>query len=140
MAPSFSSPAVVYSCTHPVPQAAQRIKARLRDMGIPLFAEFDHQTNAYSAGLTLTPTRVLVFGAPEVGTLLMQANGAVALELPLRIAVWEDDAGKTWLAHPDMTKLAEEYGLNHEPTREVLTKMQGLLEKLSTECAAERRR
>ena len=63
----------------------------------------------------------------------MQADQSIALELPLRIAVWEDEAGSTWLAFPRMGRIAAEYGLDLEP---VVGKLQALLETLVREAGS----
>ncbi|MDC7286458.1 serine hydrolase [Blautia schinkii] len=110
-----------------VDETTARLEKQLEALDIPVFAKFDHAKNAEEAGLELRPTTVLVFGAPKVGTGLMQADQSIALELPLRIAVWEDEAGSTWLAFPKMKQMALEYGLLNHP---VIGNMQKLLEKL----------
>ena len=78
----------------------RRLEKELAERKIPVFAKFDHARNAREAGLELRPTTVLVFGSPKVGTGLMQADQSVALELSLRIAIWQDEAGSTWLGCP----------------------------------------
>ena len=83
--------------------------------------------NAKEAGLELRPTTVLVFGSPKVGTGLMQADQSISLELPLRISIWEDEAGSTWLAFPRIPRMAAEYGLEKHP---VVGKMERLMEEL----------
>lgn len=105
----------------------ERLEAELAAREIPLFAKFDHARNAREAGLTLRPTTVLVFGSPKVGTGLMQIDQSVSLELPLRISVWQDEAGSTWLAFPRLKRLAADYGLTGHP---VIAKMEGLMEAL----------
>ena len=109
-----------------------RLKAELAKRGIPLFAEFDHADNAQKVGLQLRPTSVLVFGSPKVGTALMQADQSISLELPLRIAVWEDAAGSTWLAFPRLGQVAEAYGMRDS---KILANMQLLLEELVRKAA-----
>lgn len=104
------------------------LKTELARRNVPLFAEFDHRRNAQEAGLDLRPTRVLVFGAPAVGTLLMQANQGIALELPLRLAVWEEADGSVLLAATDMDALAAAYGLEQLPA---VGKIRALLEDLA---------
>lgn len=104
-----------------------KLEGILKKKNIPLFAKYDHARNAEEVGLQLRPTTVLVFGSPQVGTGLMQADQSIAVELPLRIAVWEDEAGSTWLAFPRMSLLAGEYGLQDHP---VTGKIEALLEKL----------
>ncbi|WP_455654416.1 serine hydrolase [Phascolarctobacterium sp.] len=111
----------------PVATMVAKLENELQQREIPLFAKFDHARNAKEAGLELLPTTVLVFGAPKVGTGLMQADPSISLELPLRISIWEDQTGSTWLAFPKMKPLAAEYGLENHP---VIAKMQSLLEQL----------
>lgn len=118
----------------PVDETVRRLKDELATRGIPVFATFDHGKNAEEVGLNLRPTTVVVFGAPQVGTALMQADQRISLELPLRIAVWEDEAGRTQLAFPCMTTLTERYGLADLP---VITKMQALLESLVAKAASD---
>jgi len=106
-------------------KSVQRLENELKRRGIPVFAKFDHAENARHAGLELRPTTVLVFGSPRVGTALMQLDQSISLELPLRVSVWEDEAGSTWLAFPRMADIAEAHGLEGNPT---LLGMQKLLE------------
>lgn len=112
----------------PVDVTVARLEAELELRGIPLFAKFDHAQNAREAGLELRPTTVLVFGSPKVGTGLMQADQSISLELPLRISVWEDEGGSTWIAFPRLQRMAEEYGLEKHPA---VAGMQRLLETLA---------
>ena len=116
----------------PVAETVARLERELKKRGIPLFGKFDHAENARKAGLSLRPTTVLVFGSPKVGTGLMQEDQSISLELPLRISVWEDEAGSTWLAFPRIAKTADEYGLAHHP---VIPKMQALMESLVQKAA-----
>lgn len=112
---------------HSVEETVSRIESQLKALNIPVFAKFDHSKNAQSVNLQLRPTQVIVFGAPAVGTPLMELNPAIAIELPLRIAVWEDENKKVWMAFPQMKPLAEKYKLQDNP---VIGKMQKLLEQL----------
>lgn len=119
----------------PADEAVRRLKDELAARSIPVFATFDHARNAEDVGLDLRPTTVVVFGSPQVGTALMQADQRISLELPLRIAVWEDEAGRTQLAFPAMKELANRYGLGEMP---VIAKMQELLENLTNQAADNR--
>ena len=110
-----------------VADMTKRLEDELKRRGIPLFARFDHAKNAREAGLELRPTTVVVFGSPKVGTGLMQENQMISLELPLRISIWEDEKGGTWLAFPKIARMAEEYGLSNHPA---VPKMQALMEEL----------
>lgn len=111
----------------PVKETVMRLENELRNRNIPLFAKFDHAQNALDVGLKLRPTTVLVFGSPQVGTGLMQADQSISLELPLRISVWEDETDCTWLAFPRLDMTAQEYGLDKHP---VVPRIQSLSEQL----------
>lgn len=77
--------------------------ALLQDRGITLFADIDQQAAAALSGMSLRPTRVLLFGNPLVGTPIMHSNPRAALELPLKVVIWEDGGGKTYLDYIDPT-------------------------------------
>lgn len=110
----------------------ERLEKQLKEMNIPIFAKFDHKKNAEEVGLNLRPTTVLVFGSPLVGTGLMEIDQSISLELPLRISVWEDEEGSVWVAFPRMDLVGKDYGMEKNP---VISKMQGLLEKLVNKSA-----
>lgn len=103
------------------------IETSLKELGVPVFAVFDHGKNAEEAGLKLNPNKVIVFGSPKVGTLLMQENPEISIELPLRISVWQDDNGHVWVAYPDMLQVAVHYNLANDP---IIKNMRVLLEKI----------
>lgn len=104
------------------------IEEELAKLNIPIFTKFDHYQNAKDVNLDLRKTTVIVFGAPKVGTLLMQANQNIALELPLKLLVLEDKAGKTIVRFKKMEYVAKEYNLEDN---EIIKKMDQLLENLS---------
>ena len=114
----------------PVDETVRRLTDELAARSIPVFATFDHAQN-----VDLRPTTVVVFGSPQVGTALMQADQRIAIELPLRISIWEDEAGRTQIAFPQMKELAARYGLGDLP---VIAKMQQLLETLAGQAASNR--
>jgi uncharacterized protein (DUF302 family) len=73
-----------------VDQSVERLKAVLQSKGIALFALIDHSGEAEKAGMKMPPTKLLIFGNPKAGTPLMLAAPSVAIDLPLKILVWED--------------------------------------------------
>ena len=91
--------------------------ARLSDVlaakGVKLFAVIDHSGEAKAAGLELRETKVLIFGAPKAGTPVMQAVPVAALDLPLKVLVW-DDEGQTKVTYNPPAALAARYGLSDE--------------------------
>jgi uncharacterized protein (DUF302 family) len=90
---------VTLPSAHGAGATALRLKALLAQKNIQLFADIDHAAEAGKVGLPLRPTRVLIFGNPRAGTPLMQSRQTLGLDLPLRILVWEDTAGKVWLTY-----------------------------------------
>ena len=95
-----------------VTETVERLTAALKDKGIALAARVDHAAAAKAAGLELKPTEVLMFGNPKLGTPLMQANRLVAIDLPMKVLVWEDDAGKVWIAYTPPSTLKARYRID----------------------------
>lgn len=92
--------------------------ALLKERGLTLFADIDQQAAAGAAGATLRPTRLLLFGNPAGGTPVMQANPHAALELPLRVVIWEDGQGRGHIDYLDVTGVLQSgYGLSDEQLR-----------------------
>jgi CubicO group peptidase (beta-lactamase class C family) len=110
-----------------VDETVSHLQMQLKKMNVPLFATFDHSENAKKAGLDLRPTKVLVFGNPKVGTKLMLDNQAVAIDLPLRLSVWEDERGRVWTSYEDVDQTAREYGINDDAT---VDSVRSLVERL----------
>jgi uncharacterized protein (DUF302 family) len=79
--------------------------------GANVFALVDHTGEAARAGLSLRDTKLLIFGNPRGGTAAMVAAPLAAIDLPLKLLVWEDDEGAVWMSHIDPQWLAERYGL-----------------------------
>jgi uncharacterized protein (DUF302 family) len=82
-----------------VDQAVEKLKALLREKSITLFALIDHSGEAAKVGMHMRPTKLLIFGSPKAGTPLMLAAPTTALDLPLKILVWEDEGGQVWLTY-----------------------------------------
>jgi len=78
-----------------------RLRQAAERRGMTVFASIDHAAAAASAGLALRPTTVLIVGAAEKGTPLMDAVPSIAIDLPLRVLVWVDENGSTLLAYND---------------------------------------
>jgi uncharacterized protein (DUF302 family) len=95
-------------------ETMDRLETQVKARGMSVFARIDHAAGAASAGLTLRPTEVLIFGNPTGGTPLMQAAQAIGLDLPLKALVWEDASGATWLSYNDPAWLAQRHGVAGE--------------------------
>jgi uncharacterized protein (DUF302 family) len=84
---------------HSVDETVERVKNILQTKGITLFALIDHSGEAEKVGMKMPPTKLLIFGSPKAGTPLMLAAPSIAIDLPLKIRVWEDAQGKVWLSY-----------------------------------------
>lgn len=95
----------------------------LESKQLDIFADFNHQKNAYEVAIEMPQSRVVVFGNPKVGTKLMLDNPQIALDLPLKIAVVEDENQKVQLVFRNMTTLAEKYNIKDHTIVEKIQKM-----------------
>jgi uncharacterized protein (DUF302 family) len=82
-----------------VDETIQKLQETLKAKGVKVFALIDHSGEAAKAGLQMRPTKVLIFGNPKAGTPLMVASPGVAIDLPLKILVWEDAEGKARISY-----------------------------------------
>jgi len=96
---------------HSVDETVDKLKGILQAKGITLFALIDHSGEAEKVGMKMPPTKLLIFGNPKGGTPLMLAAPSVAIDLPLKILVWEDSQGKVWLSYNSPEYLKERHGL-----------------------------
>jgi uncharacterized protein (DUF302 family) len=78
-----------------VDKTIEKLKAILDSKGVKIFAIVDHSGEAASAGMTMPPTKLIIFGNPKAGTPIMQSAPSAAIDLPLKILVAEDTAGQT---------------------------------------------
>jgi uncharacterized protein (DUF302 family) len=99
---------------HSVEETVERLKSILQAKGVTLFTLVDHSGEAQKVGLKMRPTKLLIFGNPQAGTPLMLAAPSVAIDLPLKILVWEDEEGKVWLSYNSPEYLKERHGLPPE--------------------------
>ena len=97
----------------PVDETVSRLTRLLEEKGIKLFAVIDHSGEAEAAGLELRDTKVVIFGNPAAGTPVMEAAPLAALDLPLKVLVW-DDGGRTKVSYAEPRELAERYGFGDE--------------------------
>jgi uncharacterized protein (DUF302 family) len=92
-------------------ETMERLEAEVKAKGLTVFARIDHAAGAAEVGMPLRPTELLIFGNAKGGTPLMQSNQAIGIDLPLKALVYEDAAGKVWLAYNDPRWLAQRHGL-----------------------------
>ena len=99
---------------HSVDETVERLKGILQAKGVTLFALVDHSGEAAKAGIKMRPTKLLIFGSPKAGTPLMLAAPRIAIDLPLKILIWEDAQGKVWVTYNSPVYLQERHGLPAE--------------------------
>ncbi len=104
---------------HSVAETVDRVKSILEARGLTLFALVDHSGEAEKAGMKMPPTKLLIFGSPKAGTPLMLATPSVAIDLPLKILVWQDGAGTTWISYNSPEYLRERHGFPQELARNI---------------------
>ena len=99
---------------HSVNQTVQKLEQILEAKGVKLFSIIDHSGEAEKAGMEMRPTKLLIFGNPKAGTPLMVATPSIAIDLPLKILVWEDAEDKVWVSYNTPTYLQARHGLPAE--------------------------
>lgn len=115
---------------HSVQETAEKLKNILEAKGVTLFALIDHSGEAEKVGLKMPPTKLLIFGSPKAGTPLMLASPSVAIDLPLKILIWEDSGGKVWVSYNSATYLEKRHGLPSELAQNI-----AVIEMLATKTA-----
>jgi uncharacterized protein (DUF302 family) len=94
-----------------VQQALVKLQAILQAKGVTIFALIDHSGEAAKVGMEMRPTKLVIFGNPKGGTPLMLAAPSIAIDLPIKILIWEDGEGKVWLSYNSPEYLAERHNL-----------------------------
>jgi uncharacterized protein (DUF302 family) len=99
---------------HSVDQTVERLKGILNAKGVTLFAFVDHSGEAEKVGMKMPATRLLIFGSPKGGTPVMLAAPSIAIDLPLKILVWEDSSGKVWVSYNSPAYLQKRHDVPNE--------------------------
>jgi uncharacterized protein (DUF302 family) len=110
---------VTLASRHSVEQTVEKVEEILRAKGIRLFALIDHSGEAEKAGLHMPPTKLVIFGNPKAGTPLMVASPSIAIDLPLKILVWEDASGKVWISYNSPVYLQARHAVPTELLRNI---------------------
>lgn len=117
-----------------VDESLRRLLELLATKGVTVFAVVDHSGEAAKVGMSMPPTKLVIFGSPKAGTPLMLAAPAIAIDLPLKMLIREspeeDDGGGALLTYNGAEYLAERHGIPAE-LRGVLGGVAGLAKSLS---------
>jgi uncharacterized protein (DUF302 family) len=96
---------------HSVEVTLAKLKTAITGKGLTLFAHIDHALGARQAGLQMQEAHVLIFGNAKAGTPLMVASPLLALDLPLKVLVWEDSDKKVWASYTTPAFLAQRHAI-----------------------------
>jgi uncharacterized protein (DUF302 family) len=113
---------------HSVDETVARLEGILEAKGITLFAVIDHSGEAEKVGMEMPPTKLLIFGGPKAGTPIMRAAPSAAIDLPLKILVWEDSQQKVWISYNSPAYLQERHGFPPELMQNIAA-VEGLADK-----------
>lgn len=96
---------------HSVDETVKRLQSVLAQKGLQVFALVDHSGEAEKVGLKMRPTKLLTFGSPKAGTPLMVAAPTLAIDLPLKVLVSQDESGKVWVCFNSPEYLQGRHGV-----------------------------
>src|SRR4029077_754920 len=105
---------ITQSSNHSVDDTVEKLKEILRARSVTLFALIDHSGEAEKVGMKMPPTKLLIFGNPKGGTPLMLAAPSIAIDLPLKILIREDNQGKVWVSYNSPAYLQERHSVPQE--------------------------
>ncbi len=138
LATVIATPSPTLADDKPVTKESQRsvvetidaLQKILEEKGIKVMARVDHAEGAKGAGLELSPTQLLIFGNPKLGTPLMQSNPLIGLDLPMKALAWQDADGKVYLSYTAPKDLKDRYDIDDRD--EVFGKMTKALDAFTT--------
>lgn len=115
---SKTPPSVEGIVTRPSPFSVEetllRLQEAIRSRNLILFANIDHSGGAKQVGLKMQEAHVLIFGSPKAGTPLMIASPLLALDLPLKVLVWQSEDERVWVSSTSATYLQVRYSIPQE--------------------------
>ncbi len=102
---------VTFPSRYSVPETLQRLLSIIAEKGLKTFAVVDHSGEAEKVGLSMRPTQLVIFGAPKGGTPVMVAAPTAAIDLPLKVLIWQDESGESQVTFNTPDYLAERHGI-----------------------------
>lgn len=100
-------------------ETVARLEAAVAGKGLEMFAKIDHQAGAARVGLRMQSAHVLIFGQAKAGTPLMVARPLLALDLPLKVLVWQDVEQRVWVSYNTPEFLTQRHALPKELARNI---------------------
>lgn len=112
MTQSQNNGLITITCASSIEVTLEQLKTTLENQNMHIFATIDHAAGAQKIGADLPPTILVLFGNPQSGTPLMQAQQMIAIDLPQKILLSEDKQGQVYLTYNDPHYLAKRHGIN----------------------------
>lgn len=133
--PIFAADGLVnLKSSHSVKMTADRLESALKSKGMTVFIRINHAAGAKKVGQSLPPTELVIFGNPKIGTPLMKCMRSVAIDLPQKALIWEDNAGQVWYSYNDPTYLVKRHSIEGcDPVIKKVGKALGNFAKVATQ-------
>jgi uncharacterized protein (DUF302 family) len=97
--------------TSNVKETADRMESILKEKGMTIFNRIKHSEGAGNVGIELRDTELIIFGNPKVGSPLMKCQQSVAIDLPQKALIWEDEDAKVWITYNDPKYLQKRHNI-----------------------------
>lgn len=110
----FANDIIISKSDYSVDETIENIKTIVKAKGFGVFAIINHKANAKTVGMNLNESKVIIFGNPKIGTLLMQEDMGIALDLPLRVLVYKDENGQVNVAYRDGSWIKDHHFLQSD--------------------------
>jgi uncharacterized protein (DUF302 family) len=116
-----------------VSETADRLEGILNQKGMTIFKRVKHSESAGKVGIELRDTELIIFGNPKVGSPLMKCRQSVAIDLPQKALIWEDDESKVWISYNDPRYLEKRHAISN--CEEVISKIEKALSSITKAAA-----
>jgi uncharacterized protein (DUF302 family) len=117
-----------------VAETTNKLVGLLKSKGVTIFAKIDHQQGAKKVGLEMQPSKLIVFGNPQLGTRLMQCGAQAAIDLPMKALIWQDKNNQVWLSYNDMSYIMKRHNIN-QCAEKTLAKIAKILNQFARSAA-----
>lgn len=117
--PGESSGITSLPSRYSVDDTVERLREVIAKNNLTLFTLIDHSGEATRVGLKMNATKLIVFGSPNAGTPIMQASPLAALDLPLKVLVWQSQGGRVYVSYNTAAYLVQRHGIAPELAKNI---------------------
>lgn len=132
-ATAASADIVQMKATGGVMEVMHELEESIAEAGATIFARVPHSEGAASVDMALNDAELIIFGNPQLGTPAMQQDILAGLYLPLRMLVYTDDDGQTWIAYEEVEEMFDD--LDVDDDAEFIENMETALNNFATAAA-----